>query len=173
MDSVIKYSDEGLKNLNKFFSSRKFIRVGILAGEKNERDSDDASGMNNASIGAVHEFGSMTGGFHGHPIPQRSFIRAPLMGIKNRAEVFKKAAQGFKHGLNSGHFVSFWDSLGAALVNKIQDAFSESGPGWPPLSDTTKKLRMTRHKGRKGGNEKPLIDTGQLRRSISYKVVSE
>lgn len=164
MESIVVFSDKGLKNLDALFGSRRYVKVGVLAGQKNQRDDNT---QNNATIGAVHEFGSIT-----KKIPKRSFIRNPLTGMSNREEVFEKAVSGFNYGMESGNFVSFWDALGSSLVEKILDAFDQSGPGWAPLSESTIAARKRRH-SRKGGGEKPLIDTGQLRRSISYKVISE
>lgn len=65
----------------------------------------------------------------------------------------------------------FWHIIGEYMKRRtIKECFDKEqapdGTKWQPLSPTTIKLRMKRHKS---GNMKILQDTGELRRSVKYK----
>jgi len=126
-----------------------FVNVGILAGEGQHEDSV----LTVAQIGFWHEFGAENAN-----IPERSFIRSTINGkakeIKavSRAQL-KKVINGVtttEKGLGI---------LGAFTAGLIQEKFTSNN--WAPNTAKT-ELRK--------GSSAPLIDTGQLRQSISYEV---
>ena len=144
MENSVKQID--MTKFNDFIkqiNDEKFVKVGIL-GNKNNR-----SKGTNASIGAIMEFGSIS-----KKISVRSFLRMPLhQKSKEILEMVKKTSKGL---IEKGNHTQIFVNLGLACESIIQQAFTTSGFGkWAPL------------KYRDG---KPLIDTGQLRRSITSKV---
>ncbi|MDD5301510.1 MAG: hypothetical protein PHS14_00260 [Elusimicrobia bacterium] len=171
--STVRYNDDGLKRLGALFNqSPRIVRVGILAGPKMARKHKTegrAETPTNAEIGALQEFGSFTRG-----IPPRSFLHKPLRSAKAKKRIIAEAAEGLQRELERGQNVnapdSFYGKIGAGLVAAVQDAFDASGPGWKPLAKETLLRRRTRKVSPRMGT-KPLIDLGELRHSISFKVV--
>jgi phage gpG-like protein len=124
------------------------VQVGIFSSSA-RIDSD----LTNGDIGAVHEFGSMS-----QHIPQRSFLRMPLTTrlkdnvSSNWGEIILR--QGFNSALRK---------LGVMGENTVQKAFATGGFGiWPKLKPATIARKRS---------SAILIDTAQLRRSISSRVV--
>lgn len=140
-----------LKDINKALNALKancFVKIGIL-GDKDKRE----KAVSNSEIGIVHEFGSFT-----KNIPARSFLRMPLIEKKKELlNALMKYKKLFEKEIAKGNIFILFERLGLAAENIIQLAFETSGFGkWRKL------------KNRKGT---PLVDTGQLRRAITSKVV--
>jgi len=115
----------------------------------------DVSGLNNVEIGAKHEFGSVAEG-----IPARSFLEMPLMTelpsmIKGDADSLSESF--VEHGPKL-----LLEQIGFMGEAAVQDAFDSGGFGtWAPNSPMTIAMK---------GSNKPLIDTTQLRKSVSSRV---
>jgi len=143
-DIVIKDDFTGLDKLEKNLKSQKLAMVGIF-GNKNARDDDTT----NVKVGMKHEFGSFSEG-----LPRRSFLKDPL--ALKRKEFLKRARKiidkDISDSVDSDQILEKIGVLGETIV---QEAFETGGFGtWKPIS-------------RSGSI---LIDTGQLRSSITSKV---
>mgnify|MGYP000067509143 CR=1 FL=1 len=143
-DIVIKDDFTGLDKLEKNLKSQKVAKVGIF-GNKNARDDDTT----NVKVGMKHEFGSFSEG-----LPRRSFLKDPL--ALKRKEFLKRARKiidkDISDSVDSDQILEKIGVLGETIV---QEAFETGGFGtWKPIS-------------RSGSI---LIDTGQLRSSITSKV---
>lgn len=130
--------------------SKYSIKVGIL-GDGTMHGEDEATVL---LIATVHEFGVAVKG-----IPERSFIRAGFDYYRSRIEenAVELLEQVIYKGLSA---YTFFDALGHIMVGFIQTYITDLDT--PPLSPITIK---------KKGSSNPLIDTGQLRDSITYEVV--
>ncbi len=170
---------------------RTTITVGVH-GDERERDGGE---LDNVQIAAVHEFGAPAQG-----IPARSFLRAAVderlggIGItaKDLAERVGTATMSAKEaGAQLGAFVA--GVIQARMSNGLEPPLSQktlvrraqrTKRGRKALA-TIKRLSAKARAGKaltgKQGaqlasaqalitNAKPLIDTGQLRQSIAYKV---
>ncbi len=127
----------------------KTIRIGIFGG-KTRTDTN----LTNADIGSVMEFGSNT-----QQIPARSFLRMPIEF--NKKKIIDKAFQELK----STDISNVLTRVGLFIEGIIQKAFATRGFGnWADNTQSTI--------GKKGSSS-PLIDTGQLRKSIASKVVDK
>ena len=149
----------GLKRLFKLLSGGlPKIKVGILS-DTNQRSKDT---LTNAQIGFVNEFGKMTG----YPkIPPRSFIRMPLNLYFQQKLSEKKSLTGkeLEKALETGKIEIFAKKVGLVAEEVIQEAFETRGWGsWPKNAPLTIAMK---------GSDSPLIDTGQLRRAITSKVI--
>lgn len=138
---------KGIKALLKRLSDPGTVEVGILTGTGQHEDSD----LTTAEVGFYHEFGTVK-------TPERSFIRSTINGkskeIKKVARLeYKKVIAG-KTTNEKGLGI-----LGAFTAGLIQETFTDNN--WAPNSESTIESK---------GSSTPLIDTGQLRQSISYKV---
>jgi len=152
-----KVTDKILKSLIRLFSKpMPFAKVGIIGKASARSDTKKT----NAQIGAIHEFGSPQ-----NNIPQRSFLRVPL------EENVQKAIDNFKKQkiLNITELV---DKLGAAGQSIVQEAFTNGGYGkWEPTKKYIKRVLVEGKDKKTAGDI--LVDTGQLRDSISYEVVEK
>ena len=106
-------------------------------------------------VASFHEFG----GANNRP-PQRAFFR-PTMDA-NRDEYnallgrLLDGALAFKLTLKQALGL-----LGQRVQGDVKKAITDGSPDWPPLAQSTIDRK---------GSTKPLIDTGNLRQSITYKV---
>lgn len=124
------------------------VVVGVTA--KSNARSDE---LTNADLAMIHEFGSPT-----HNIPERSFLRKPLI---NNAEAVANLA---KNAI--GKFIAGEMSLETALGYVGEEAKSISKEAVTNgISPALKPATIKRKK-----SSKPLIDTGQLLNSITYEV---
>ena len=131
------------------------IKVGILSSSPPRNDN---SKENNASIGAKHEFGS-----YSDHIPERSFIKMPLTTKTN--ELVKTIVNNILPDMLEGDLMPTLKKIGLAGEQVIDNAFATGGFGsWKPLSPITIANK---------GSNAILIDTGQLRRSITSLVVKK
>lgn len=143
----------GLKALGQ-----KTVRVGILdeAPKRAGSESGKAKSSGRATllgVAAVHEFGAPAAG-----IPQRSFIRATvdLKAAEIQATRDKLAAQVAEGKITAQVAL---ERLGAFVQGIVQARIAEGiGPALKPETVRRKK------------SSKPLVDTGQLRSSVTWKV---
>lgn len=146
-----KDKDRGYKKRIKDLTNLKptSLTVGIHAEEGNA--THERSETTVLDIGTIHEFGLGNS-------PERSFIRAWADEDKAKNEtairtLMASAAQG-KRTVNDAAEI-----LGTRFVGEIQKRMSAGIP--PALSPATIARK---------GSSVPLIDTGQLRSSITYRV---
>lgn len=141
--------------------STKQVEIGILgegAGGAGHKGSD----MTVLGIATVHEYGVTISYSKGGSItiPERSFIRA---GFDANEPKFQKEGQALLEQVISMDVSTdaFFNALGESIVGTMQEFLTNLSS--PPNSSVTVGLK---------GSSSPLIDTGQLRDSIEYKVVS-
>jgi len=135
------------------------VKVGIIKAKgKVVYEGTDASV---AYIGSIHEFGHEESN-----IPERSFIRST---IQDQQENLKKllAIQAIRIIEDGISVTKALNTLGAFTAGKIKKKFTNND--WKELEDSTKKSKVVNGKS---GNT-PLINTGQLRNSIHWEVVSD
>lgn len=131
------------------------IKVGILQGKAQALHKGTKE--TNVDIGAKHEFGSIS-----EKIPQRSFLRMPL--DFKREELLEKIIKKSNAILRGDTKLSF-KIIGVMSETIIQEAFETRGFGqWKENAPMTIALK---------GSDMPLIDTGQLRRSVTSEVKSK
>lgn len=139
--------------------SKKEVVVGIPASANKNHKSEDGEIIKLAELGAIHEYGSPK-----LRIPQRSFLRIPLQTNHDRLLKFISKELSFSE-IDTNNALGKLGALGQSVV---LEAFKTQGDGkWKPLSPLTE---LYRKKGNSSGSSKPLIDTGQLRQSITFEV---
>ncbi len=151
---IVKGDFTLLNNFARGMSKDYAVRVGIF-GNKSSRKGEGH--ITNPELGAIHEFGTKDG-----RIPPRSFLRMPIE--KEAKKIVASTINASLKDMAHGKIRTVLVKLGIACENAVQRAFSTHGFGnWPPDAPSTIA-------GKKSSS--PLIDTGQLRRSITSKVVS-
>lgn len=174
----IKIKRDGLRDVLKGINdlTKQRVLVGI-PGETAERDQDEYGPMNNATLGYIHDNGSPAAN-----IPARPFLKEGIEeGEEAIAAQLKKAAQAALDG-DDGRMEKRLHAAGLEAQAAVKEKLN-SGP-FEPLADSTLRARAGR--GRKGAaeelasraagnapnadNARPLVDTGQLRNSITYVI---
>lgn len=156
----VRITDKGLQqSMRKVFGPKASVTVGVF-GEKGDEPSGEGS-LTVAEIAAIHEFG--LGG-----MPERSFIRsyfdAELPKIQGALLALIRAK--LSHSVKTGTPVTakdqkeILDKIGLYMVGRIQQRIA-AGEIVPELAQSTIDRK---------GSSTPLIDTGQLRSSISHEV---
>lgn len=154
--SSVKVTDHGASELRERLAAmaKTRVKVGIIDDQpKRSGESKRGEALTLLQVAAVHEFGAPDAG-----IPQRSFIRAT---IDVRAAEIAADQEKIAAGVLAGKITPAqgMEMLGARVQGMIQTRIAE-GIG-PPLKPATIKRKKS---------SKPLIDTGQLRSSVSYRV---
>ena len=108
--------------------------------------------MNNATIGLIHEKGSKS-----RNIARRSFLEMPLM--TRFAPWVRKEAKKLEEGLTEDNVILTIKKFGVKAVGFVQEAFHTKGFN-------------TWYQNPKTGRGS-LVDTAQLRKSISFRVITK
>jgi len=145
-----------LKGLGELAETR--VMAGIPA-EKGVRSEGDTSPINNAQLMYIHENGAPEANIPARPVvvPGVKSVQGAI--TKGLAKAGTQAMAGDLNGMRKS-----FNAVGIIAQNAMRKRISE-GP-FEPLSERT--LAARRARGRTG--DKPLIDTGQLRRALSYVV---
>lgn len=138
--------------------AQKEVLVGVPA-EDTERSKP---GITNAALAYIHDTGSPAAN-----IPARPFMKPGIQQVKGQIEdklkqVGQAALDNKPQSVEQG-----LEQIGLIAQNGIRAKIT-SGP-FVPLAPGT--LRSRRARGREG--TRPLIDTGQLRNSITYVVADK
>ena len=149
---IRKEYNGGLKGFLERFRDigRPKVYIGVPAS-KNSIHKD--SKINMATLLALHVYGAPTRG-----IPQRDPLRPPL--INNAQRYTDLMAQGIKNALANGTDPNVvYEKIGIVASNDVKDYFVSGN--FKPLDQKTIDRK---------GSSKPLLDTGELRSSITYEV---
>lgn len=146
---IIKdFDGKFLKRLARALSgkSKKVVHVGFPEGgpEKENR-------ISVAGVAAVHEFG-------GGNVPERPFVRTGIRrGIPEQMALNKANLKAVVHGTLT--VPQALGQLGLMAAGQVQREITEGT--FEPLQDATINRK---------GSSKPLIDTGQMRQSVTYEI---
>lgn len=135
-------------------SLKKISKVDLLVGvpqEETQREAGSKS-ITNAELMFIH-----TNGSPAKNIPPRPTIEPTIN--ENKARITKMFSEGVKNALSEDGSTKDIEKLGIWLMNKIKAKFGsdELAPD-SPATIAKKK------------SDRPLIDTGQLRNSITYVI---
>lgn len=139
-----------IKSVAKRYTAK--VEIGYLDGamHKSSITSGKSRPIALKDLAAIHEYGL--------GVPKRAFIEPSLK--KNRRKYLLYAGKQItpiirrRQSMNAA-----WQTLGAMAVADIQQYMVTAR--FTPLAPTTIKRK---------GSSKPLIDTGQMRQSITYRV---
>lgn len=157
---------EGLKERVRKLRNTS-INIGVFAGNY-------PNGESIASVGLIHEFGSVTSrtftykgkSVHISGIPQRSWLRMPIKSkrfkILNDREFLKSV---LIIALSSDTELNKWlNVIGVEAVNVIREAFYTGGFGKWDNNINPEYIEL------KGSADSPLLDTSLLVSSVEYKI---
>ncbi|MDU1573267.1 MAG: hypothetical protein E6868_08450 [Pantoea sp.] len=135
--------------------ANKDVLVGIPESKDERNDGD----IGNAAIGYINENGSPA-----QNIPPRPHLKPGVKSVEQDFMPHLKAAAHKALEGNAEGAVTFLDRAGTVAANGVKRYITITG--FTPLADATIANRLRR--GRTGN--KPLIDTGEYRRSITHVV---
>jgi hypothetical protein len=167
VQTIFDHSDQVVKGLKALANKR--VMVGIPAKDAERRE----KGPTNAALGYWHEFGIPE-----NNLPARPFLRPGVASVQqNSIRRLKQAASAALHG-NDHAMMSELRAAGQEAASAVQQKITD-GP-FEPLAPSTIRARERKLLGttaltpsqRAAGfaDIKPLIDTGQLRASITYVI---
>jgi hypothetical protein len=149
-DKAYVINTKGLDKLVKALKTKPPVaRVGILS--KNARNTQ---GPGNATIGAMHEFGTTK-------TPVRSFLRVPISEhlekeMESSGALDKKVLADV---VSQGTILPWLQKIAILAEGIVAQAFDTGGFGKWPLSNYSHKK-----------NHQTLVETNQLRESITSEV---
>ena len=148
INSNVKGFNQALNQLNKDLSkitTKKYVTVGVHEDENARPD----GGINNATLGAVQHFGTDN-------IPARPWLD---VGVESAAgEIVDTMEEGIEDGLDA---ITILNRVGQVAVAGVQNYMDELSSPANAQSTIDRK-----------GTDNPLIDTGELKQSVNYDVVS-
>jgi hypothetical protein len=135
--------------------AKKEVLIGIPDATADRPGGEEVT---NAELGYLNEFGSPA-----NNIPARPFLIPGVTRIEQQAAVLLR--KGAEHSLDTGaSAVPSLDAAGQLAENSVKRWFTDPANGWAPNTPSTI---------RKKGSNRPLIDTGELRRSVTHVVVDK
>jgi len=174
----VKHDDSGWKQLKETLTelANKRVLVGVPEDKAQRKDGK----INNAQIGYLNEFGSPS-----QNIPARDHLRVGVKAAKD--EVAKCLEKGAKSVLKSGNIddaIGYFDAAGEVASGSVKKLIADGLS--PELSLSTIKQRERSNASRKRNVKKqkaagtysisqwkPLINTGEYRKSITSVVVDK
>jgi hypothetical protein len=159
VNSFLSSLEKEVKGMMKRLDTNgKSVKVGLPADSGNAKVRDKHGVITDSDerlvvVGAIHEFGI--------GVPMRSFLREPLSRKRREiAAITKLGATRVANG--QGTIESVLQAIGETGVSIVVASFSYND--WKPLKDPTRGGKNP------AGDAQPLLDTGTLRRSITYEI---
>lgn len=131
----------------------------VLVGIPESKDERDDGDIGNAAVGYINENGSPA-----QNIPARPHLKPGVRSVEQDFMLHLKAAAQKALEGNAEGAVTSLELAGTVAANGVKRYITITG--FTPLADATIANRLRR--GRTGN--KPLIDTGEYRRSITHIV---
>jgi hypothetical protein len=167
----VRSFDRGWDSLKKAMLLEKhgasYVKVGVLGGAKNERtpantvrQSDNTvhtgRDFTNVELAVIHEYGAPAAG-----IPERSFLRSTFFGgrptyIAMLRVLLKKV---YEQKMELKRALGL---VGSKIAGDVKRRITQGAGIPPPLKSATIARK---------GSSRPLVDTGQLKNSITWEVV--
>ena len=144
---------------------KKAVYVGIPK-ENSKRDDGE---MTNASLLMIHSKGSPL-----RNLPARPVIEPAIEDETNKAKISKQLIAAAGKGLNGDQagFIAGLNAAGLQAQNVCREWFKNPKNGWDPLAASTIKAKVRKYgKGKKKIDTSsiiPLVDTGEMRKAITY-----
>ena len=160
MPVTMKVLRDNIKSVTE--SMELLVDTAVYAGvpaDKAGREETEGQPINNATLMYIHEHGAPEVNIPARPVlvPAMETIKKQVVGMLKKAASL--AIEGDKSSVKKQYM-----AIGLLAQNAMRKRITD-GP-FVPLKPGT--IAARRAKGRRG--TKPLIDTGQLRRSLTYVI---
>ena len=154
---AVRERDNGAKALMRRMKNKATVKVGIIGGgegKANDAKKGAKGGLTVVDVATFHEFGLGKN-------PPRPFISQPI--DRNESALRKKLRRVAENVAKGQPLEQALDQFGGHVVGLMQQAIANRE--YKELSEARKKQKIVNGKS---GNT-PLIDTEQLRSSITYE----
>jgi hypothetical protein len=156
-ETEVRINLDGLTDFKKKIGDTYRARIGILGN--NATRGGKGEKLNNAQIGVIQMFGTLDG-----RIPPRDFLILPMQ-VGQKQLLGTMGTSVVRAAVESGDIKKVFQLLGQAGRALVLQAFQTGGFGqWKSNKPSTIARK---------GSAAPLIDTGQLMRSIDSDVVKK
>lgn len=150
----VRETDKQLQAVQK--SIKELKKIDVLVGIPQEEAGREQNDITNAELLYIH-----TNGSPANNIPPRPVVEPAIQDSKEEIgtllkEAILKALEGDTGGAMAG-----MERAGTQGENAVKGWFTNPKNNWAENAESTKKRK---------GSSKPLIDTGQLRKSITHVV---
>ena len=180
---ILNSSGPGLDSIRRLMDDIQsdLVLVGI-SEDKAPRKGDKE--ISNAQLMYIHTNGSPI-----NKIPARPVIEPAIEASGNKEEITEELGKAFQFALDGKktNSTQHLKRAGQLAVNAARDWFEDTRNNWPPNSPQTAMRKISKLKGKKkkaalaqlaSGEasesvSRPLVDTGQLRRAITYVVTGK
>ena len=164
--SSVAFKDAGLRRMQKTIDELKNTQalVGIPRDETIRADTQE---MTNSYLLFIHTFGDPRSGLPARPVIEPALENAKVQIGSVMGEAIKGAMEGDRNKA-----ITNLKKAGMAGQNAAREWFVNPKNGWPPVSKERREQKRSkvRKARRDPHNDRPLIDTGELRKSITYVV---
>lgn len=156
---------EAANRMNVLIKTLKFMKENyVLVGIPQKKTKREKEAITNAELLFIHTFGSPI-----NNVPARPVIEPAIKDDRERlSKMLKASALLYMQGKET----EAMDQLkltGMRCQNVCRAWFTNTKNNWPPNSPA-----VASEKRRKGSTDpRPLIDTGELRKSITYVIVKK
>jgi hypothetical protein len=133
---------------------RKLAKSSVLVGIPSKDNARKGDPLGNAALLYLHTHGSEL-----QNIPKRPVIEPALK--ENRDLYMPELREAVATAIDGEEFTTHLDKAGTIAANSAKRWFVDPRNNWPPNAPATIKDK---------GSDQPLIDTGELRRSITHVV---
>lgn len=161
LETKIDLVDDVLKSIQAL--AKQQVLVGVPSETAGREDENGP--INNAAIGYILETGAPE-----RNLPARPFLVPTILKVRGdlakRAETTLKRVMSGKPGAQK-EVARGLGGIGLLAANAVKATINAGD--FAPLAASTIYRRQNRKKAPRSG-EKPLIDTGQLRNSITYVI---
>lgn len=164
MASSLKVNDYGYKELKKALEFLKQNEVYVGVSEETSERPSNIDGITNAQLLFIHTNGSPVNNVPARPVVEPAIEKdnERLIGMLKKVALLAM----------SGDFEAAIEQLrltGMRGQNVVRAYFTDEGNGWPPNAPSVAAAKIARG----STNPRPLIDTGELRKSITYFINSK
>lgn len=161
---------EALLNIDRVlkFARRQRVLIGIPA----EKAGRSGGAIDNATLGYIHEYGAPEANIPARPFLGPGMEKSEAMIVAELRRAAEKALGFAAEGDVSAGKAAVTDGMHRIGLKAATTVQSQITAGLaPPLAERTVYARLHRKKNRRSGPDmKPLIDTAQLLRSITYVI---
>ncbi len=149
-----------------FFAGHDVV-MGWVEGQKENRPKDEGGAkLTNATLAAVHEFGTRNGRIP----PGRLGLRE--WADRRQDEIGRRLGVAFSDTIKKGKPKRQLNLVGLWAVSDWRKYLRDVQPG-PPWRESTRKAKLAKLGPRKFAQEKKLIVTGQLINGATHQVRRE
>jgi hypothetical protein len=153
---ISSFMDDRSPLLSKLLAKVSGLRVYVgIPEEKTGRKGEE---VGNAALMYIHTHGSMLRG-----IPSRPVIEPAISAKGNKEKIEDQLAAAARAAMDGNDVLAKRSLKLAGMLgqNAARGWFTDPRNGWAPNTEATIAAK---------GSDKPLIDTGQLRKAIIYVV---